>query len=100
MGADRKVMIHLYISLVRSNLDYGCIVYGSAICRRWILYTISLSLCLGAFRTSSVESLHVDAYEPCLGARRAKLSLQYTSKIKSLPKHPHIMQCGVMITNI
>ena len=27
-------------------------------------------------------------YRSCLGARRAKLSLQYASKIKSLPKHP------------
>ena len=35
-----------------------------------------------------VESLYVCAHEPCLGARRAKLSLQYASKIKSLPKHP------------
>ena len=47
-----------------------------------------LSLCLGAFRTSPVESLYVDAHEPCLGGRRAKLSLQNASKIKSLPKHP------------
>ena len=47
-----------------------------------------LRLCLGAFRTSPVESLYVDAHEPCLGARRAKLSLQYASKIESLPKHP------------
>ena len=39
-----------------------------------------LRLSLGAFRTSPVE--------PCMGARRAKLSLQYASKIKSLPKHP------------
>ena len=45
-------------------------------------------LCLGAFRTSPVESLYVDAHEPSLGARRAKLSLQYASKIKSLPNHP------------
>ena len=29
-GADRKVMLRLYRSLVRSKLDYGCIVYGSA----------------------------------------------------------------------
>ena len=29
-GADRKVLLKLYRSLVRSNLDYGCIVYGSA----------------------------------------------------------------------
>ena len=38
--------------------------------------------------SSPVEILYVDAHEPCLGARRAKLSLQYASKIKSLPKHP------------
>ena len=45
-------------------------------------------ICLGAFQTSPVESLYVDAHEPCLGARRAKLSLHYASKIRSLPKHP------------
>ena len=38
--------------------------------------------------TSPVESLYVDAHKPSLGARRAKLSLQYASKIKSLPNHP------------
>ena len=32
--------------------------------------------------------LYVDAHEPSLGARRAKLSLQYATKIKSLPNHP------------
>ena len=31
--------------------------------------------------------MYVDAHEPCLGARRAKLTLQYASKIRSLPKH-------------
>ena len=91
-GADRKVMLRLYRSLVRSKLDYGCIVYGSA--RKSYLQMLDpihnqgLRLCLGAFRTSPVESLYVDAHEPSLGARRAKLSLQYASNIKSLPKHP------------
>ena len=41
-----------------------------------------LRLCLGAFKTSSVESMYVGALEPSLGARHAKLSLQYVSKIK------------------
>ena len=91
-GADRKVMLRFYRSLIRSKLDYGCIVYGSA--RKSYLQMLDpihnqgLRLCLGAFRTSPVESLYVDAHEPCLGARRAKLSLQYATKIKSLPKHP------------
>ena len=29
-GDDRKVMLRLYISLVRSKIDYVCIVYGLA----------------------------------------------------------------------
>ena len=52
------------------------------------IHNQGLRLCLGVFRTSPVESLYVDAYEPCLGARRAKLSMQFGSKIKSLLKHP------------
>ena len=51
-----------------------------------------LRLCFGAFRTSSVESLYIDAHESSLGARHAKLSLQYVSKIKSLPKHIYIYE--------
>ena len=51
------------------------------------IHNQGLRLCLGAFRTSPVESLYVDAHEPSLGARRAKLSLQYATKIK-LPNHP------------
>ena len=46
----------------------------------------SLRFCLKAFRTS-VDSLHVDAHKPNLGARCAKRSLHNASKIKSLPKH-------------
>ena len=29
-GADRKILLNLYRTTVRSKLDYGCIVYGSA----------------------------------------------------------------------
>jgi hypothetical protein len=29
-GADSTTLLRLYRSVVRSNLDYGCIVYGSA----------------------------------------------------------------------
>ena len=46
------------------------------------IHNQGLRICFGAFRTSPVESLYVDEHEPCLGARRAKLSLQCASKIK------------------
>ena len=51
------------------------------------VYNQGLRLCLGAFRTSPVESLYVDARTLSVGARHATLSLLYASKIKSLPKH-------------
>ena len=60
-GADRKVMLLLYKSLIRSKLDYGCIVYGSA--RKSYLQMLDpihnqgLRFCIGAFRTSPVERL-------------------------------------------
>ena len=56
-------------SAFRSKLDYGCIVYGSP--RKSYLQMLDpvhsqgLRLCLGAFRTSPVESLYVDAHKPC-----------------------------------
>ena len=48
----------------------------SLTCRCWILYTIR------------VLGFVLEHFEPSLGARYAKLSLQDASKIKSLPKHP------------
>ena len=91
-GADRKVMLRLYRSLIRSKLDYGSIVYGSA--RKSYLEKLDpvhnqgLRLALGAFRTSPAESLYVEANEPSLSQRRDKLSLQYITKLKSNPSNP------------
>ena len=65
-GGDRSVLLNLYRSLVRSKLDYGSIVYGSA--RKSYLKCLDTihhqgsRLALGAFRTSPVESLY-EKYE-------------------------------------
>ena len=80
-GGDRSVLLNLYRSLVRSKLDYGSIVYGSA--RKSYLKCLDtihhqgLRFALGAFRTS-----------PALYTRREKLSLQYTMKLAANPKNP------------
>ncbi|GFQ80630.1 putative RNA-directed DNA polymerase from transposon X-element [Trichonephila clavata] len=75
-------------ALIRSKLDYGTVVYSSA----WktllkILDPVhhqSLRLCLGAFRTSPVESLYAEAYEPPLDLRRKYLYLNHFMKIQSM----------------
>ena len=78
-GADRTTLFHLYRSLIRSKLDDGSIVYGSA--RKSYLQMLDtvhnqgLRFAFGAFRTSPVSSLNVEADEPSLWLRREKLSL-------------------------
>ena len=47
-----------------------------------------LRLSLGAFRSSPVESLYVEAHEPPLEIRRENLALQYTIKRKANPGNP------------
>ena len=69
-GADQTTLLKLYQSLVQSKLDYGCIIYGSArklyLQMLVIIHNQGLGLALGAFRTSHVASLHVEADEPSL----------------------------------
>ena len=79
MGAIER-SCSAFIDLVRSKLVYGS-TRKSYLQMRDPIQNQGRRLCLGAFRTSPVESLYVDAHKPCLGARRAKLSLQYASKI-------------------
>ena len=91
-GADRTVLLQLYRSLIRSKLDYGSIEYGSA--RKSYLMMLDtvhhqrLRLALGAFRTSPVESLYVEAEEPSLYLRREKLALQYAIRLAANPSNP------------
>ena len=95
-GADRKVLLRLYRTLVRSKLDYGCIVYGSPrqpyLRKLDSIHNQGLRLALGAFRTSPVNSLYAEANEPSLNLRRKKLSLQYYLQLNSNRDNPtHIV---------
>ena len=78
--------------MIRSKLDYGSIVYGSA--RKSYLQMLEtvhhqgLRLALGAFRTSPVASFYVEADEPALSLRREKLSVQYVTRLAANPSNP------------
>ena len=91
-GADKSTLLKLYRSLVRSKLDYGCFIYGSA--RKSYLrcldsiHHLGLRLALGALRTSPVESLYVEANEAPLSLRRERQALQYYTKLQSCPSNP------------
>ena len=78
--------------LIRSRLDYGCIVYDSAsrstllsfdtMCRE------SLRLFCAALRSTPIESLHALTNEMTLQERRQYLSFRYYYKIKSHLSNP------------
>ena len=91
-GADSKVLLRLYQALVRSKLDYGCCVYGSAKKSNLKIldpiHNAGVRIALGAFRTSRIESLYTEAGEDSLDLRRLKLSLNYVIKLKSYPENP------------
>ena len=91
-GSDRQTLLLLYRSLVRSKLDFGCIVYGESY-QSYVkmldpIHNKGLRLCLGAFRTSPVDSLYVEANEPPLHNRRIKLALQYSNQLMSNESNP------------
>ncbi|KAJ8050202.1 RNA-directed DNA polymerase from mobile element jockey [Holothuria leucospilota] len=91
-GADRPVLLRLYRSLVRSKLDYGCVVYSSAresYLRKLLpIHNQGLRICLGAFRTSPMQSIYIEANEPPLQIRWEKLSLQFAMKLRSHRHNP------------
>jgi hypothetical protein len=85
------VLLNLYRSFIRSQLDYGCIVYGSTrpsyIKMLDTVHHQGLRLSLGAFRPSLVDSLFVEANGASHENRRIKLGMQYATKFKAYPSN-------------
>ena len=91
-GGDRDTLLMLYRAIVRSKLDYGCIVYGTAsntnLRQLDSVHNSGLRLALGAFCTSPVSSLYTEANEAPLEERRLKLSMHYYVKIRACTDSP------------
>ena len=91
-GADRICLLRLYRALVRPILDYGSIVYNSAAVSTLrpvnTIHHTGIRLSTGAFRTSRIECLLVDASEPPLAKRRDFLLGSYAAKLTGLVQHP------------
>ena len=91
-GADRTTMLSLYRAMIRSKIDYGCMIYGSD--KEYILRTLDpvqnacIRLCTQAFRSSSVSSLYFDSGEMPLSLRREQLLLQFYARCGQLPLEP------------
>ncbi|GBM36520.1 hypothetical protein AVEN_45999-1 [Araneus ventricosus] len=82
-GADKVSLMRIYRSLVRSKLDYGVPVYGSAAKSTLKMLDSAhhqgFRIATGTFRTTPIPSLHVISGEPSLELRRHRLSLSHLS---------------------
>lgn len=91
-GAERKTLLMLYKSLIRSKIDYGCIVYGNAAKSNLrileTLHNSAIRLSIGAFRTSPITSILAESGEPSLQLRREQLTLNYANKVSAETSHP------------
>jgi len=89
-GASHIILLCLHCALVHSKLDYGCIVYGSAcklVLRQLdLIHHQGFCIVLGAFHTSPVQSLYMEAHKPshcCL-----HIAVNYILKLKSVLENP------------
>ena len=79
-GADQEVLMRTYRMVIRSKIDYGCVVYGSAY--ETLLKSLdtvaneAMRIATGAFKSTPIESLQVLVQEPALLYRREELLLR------------------------
>ncbi len=75
-GANKQSMITLYCALLRSVLDYGCIVYGSAsismLKKLDLIQARALRCITGAIKTTPISAMQVEIGESPLDIRRKK----------------------------
>lgn len=74
----------IYQAMIRSKLDYGCVIFGAAAktihSKLDRVQAKALRVCRGAFRTTPIPALLVEMAEMPLRIRREKLGLHYWAK--------------------
>ena len=106
-GGDRDTLLMLYRAIVRSKLDYGCIVYGTAsntdLRQLDSIHNAGVRLALGAFCTSPVSSTYTEANEAPQEERRLKLSMHYYLQTRACtdnPAHHALHECDPTIRDL
>jgi len=90
MGCNRRILLPLYSTFVRSTLDYGPPVYGLAPPTQLKLLdpvqNAALRIVTGSFRTSPASSLCAETGVPPLHYRRLTLTAKFLTTVLQHPK--------------
>ena len=86
-GADAMISLTFYRSYIRSVMDYGSVLYGSASNSNLLVLDRiqykSLRICIGAMKSSPCSAILAEAQEPPLALRRQLLASKMLIKIRS-----------------
>ena len=87
-GADKKTLLMIYMTLIRSKLDYGCQAYMSAtptqLNRLDVIQNTALRIATGAYRSTSSRALEVECNMMPLSLRREEFALKYWARSSPL----------------
>ena len=83
-GADKKTLIRLYTTLIRSKIDYGCEAYNCASTTQLkkldVIQVAALRIATGAYKGTQNFSLEVECNIMPLQKRRDELQLKYWAR--------------------
>jgi ribonuclease HI len=91
-GADFVTLRQLYISLIRSKLDYASFLLSSA-CPTYLkildrIQYAAARVMLGVIRCTPTDGLEAESNLMPLDIRRSLLLVQYVARVLSVPDHP------------
>ena len=86
--ADKKALLMIYMSLIRSKLDYGCQAYMSAsptqLARLDKIQNNALRIATGTYKSTSVQAMEVECNIMSLSLRREEFALKYWTRSSPL----------------
>lgn len=101
-GVHPKHLRRLYLSLIRSRLDYGSFIYGNcAICHLKkidILQNRALRVCGGFIRSTPIIAMESELSIPPLAVRRYWLGCRFLLRIRSRSNSPIISALQSILT--
>ena len=85
-----NLLINVYRALILTRIEYGCQAYNSATRETLqildVIHNHAIRICLGAFKTTPLNSLYVESNISSLEKRRQFLSLEYYFKTLQIEK--------------
>nr|XP_054604977.1 uncharacterized protein LOC129166525 [Nothobranchius furzeri] len=100
-GYSAQALKQIYISMIRSVIDYGSIMYGSSsktlLKRIESIQNQALRICSGAIKSTPVASLQVEMGEMPICLRFKQILLNYWTSLQGCTEEQHLVKKDVFL---